>query len=196
MERGAGFMAIHYGVEVNKGEQGEAYLKWMGGYFETVLVGQPYWTPKFKEIPEHETTRGVKPFAVNDEWYYHMRFVDGHEGRDADPRRPCPELKTVRRRRQEVQLARRQPVRLRSRRRRQAAAHGLGLRASRRRPRLRLHRLSQATTTWRTTASAPCCSTPSPGPPSSRSPTTGVPSRTPTQEDLDNLIKETLRVGE
>ena len=39
-ERGAGFMAIHYGVEVNKGKQGDNYLKWIGGYFETVLVGQ------------------------------------------------------------------------------------------------------------------------------------------------------------
>src|SRR3954462_10491989 len=32
VSRGAGFMAIHYGVEVNKGEQGQEYLKWLGGY--------------------------------------------------------------------------------------------------------------------------------------------------------------------
>src|SRR5947209_9158847 len=38
MNRGAGFMAIHYGVEVSKGDQGEHYLKWLGGYFE------PYWS--------------------------------------------------------------------------------------------------------------------------------------------------------
>ena len=31
MDRGAGFMAIHYGVEVSKGKQGEQFLKWMGG---------------------------------------------------------------------------------------------------------------------------------------------------------------------
>src|SRR5437762_3450784 len=30
-ERGAGFMAVHYGVEVEKGKQGEQYLKWLGG---------------------------------------------------------------------------------------------------------------------------------------------------------------------
>src|SRR5262249_7831590 len=35
MARGGNFMAIHYGVEVNKGEQGQNFLKWMGGYFET-----------------------------------------------------------------------------------------------------------------------------------------------------------------
>jgi hypothetical protein len=80
MERGAGFMAIHYGVEVSKGKQGDAFLKWMGGYFETFYSVNPWWTPSFKKIPEHETTRGVKPFTVNDEWYYHMRFVDGMKG--------------------------------------------------------------------------------------------------------------------
>ena len=80
IERGAGFMAIHYGVEVNKGEQGENYLKWIGGYFEPFWSVNPWWTPEFKEIPKHEVTRGVKPFAINDEWYYHMRFVEGMKG--------------------------------------------------------------------------------------------------------------------
>jgi hypothetical protein len=79
-ERGAGFMAIHYGVEVNKGEQGQAYLKWLGGYFEPFWSVNPWWTPEFKEFPEHAVTRGVKPFKINDEWYYHMRFVEGMKG--------------------------------------------------------------------------------------------------------------------
>jgi len=78
--RGAGFMAIHYGVEVDKGKQGDLYKKAMGGYFETFWSVNPWWTPDFKEIPKHETTRGVKPFSVNDEWYYHMRFVEDMKG--------------------------------------------------------------------------------------------------------------------
>jgi Trehalose utilisation len=78
--RGAGFMAIHWGVEVEKGERGDQYLKWMGGYFEAFWSVNPWWTPEFKDIPKHETTRGVKPFGVNDEWYYHMRFVDDMKG--------------------------------------------------------------------------------------------------------------------
>ena len=45
VKNGAGFMAIHYGVEVNKGEQGQAYLKWMGGYFEPFWSVNPFWTP-------------------------------------------------------------------------------------------------------------------------------------------------------
>src|SRR5262249_3614950 len=80
MERGAGFMAIHYGVEVNKGKQGENYLKWIGGYFEPFWSVNPFWVPKFDKIPKHETTRGVKPFSLNDEWYYHMRLVDDMKG--------------------------------------------------------------------------------------------------------------------
>jgi hypothetical protein len=78
--RGAGFMAIHYGVEVNKGEQGKQYLQWLGGYFEPFWSVNPWWTPDFKDIPEHPTTRGVKPFSIKDEWYYHMRFVEGMKG--------------------------------------------------------------------------------------------------------------------
>lgn len=80
MKRGAGFMAIHYGVECSKGKQGDAFLDWMGGYFEAEWSVNPWWTPNFAVIPEHETTRGVKPFAINDEWYYHMRFVKDMKG--------------------------------------------------------------------------------------------------------------------
>jgi hypothetical protein len=77
---GAGFMAVHYGVEVNKGEQGESYLKWLGGYFEPFWSVNPFWTPDFKELPTHEVARGVKPFSIEDEWYYHMRFVKDMKG--------------------------------------------------------------------------------------------------------------------
>lgn len=73
--RGAGFMALHFGVEVNKGAQGDNYLKWMGGYFECKWSVNPWWTPKFETFPTHPITRGVKPFSCRDEWYYHMRFV-------------------------------------------------------------------------------------------------------------------------
>lgn len=80
MARGAGFMAVHFGVEVNKGEEGTNYLDWMGGYFETYWSVNPWWTPEISLIGEHPTARGVKSFAVKDEWYYHMRFNDGMKG--------------------------------------------------------------------------------------------------------------------
>ncbi|MDB5240606.1 MAG: signal peptide protein, partial [Spirosoma sp.] len=34
----------------------------------------------FKTMPDHPITRGVKPFAIRDEWYYHMRFRASMEG--------------------------------------------------------------------------------------------------------------------
>ncbi len=78
--RGAGYMAIHYGVEVNKGVQGDNYLDWMGGYFETFWSVNPWWTPDLQVALGHPTTRGVKPFQIKDEWYYHMRFHEGMKG--------------------------------------------------------------------------------------------------------------------
>ncbi len=80
VERGAGFMGVHFAVEVDKGPQSEAFLKWMGGYFEPFWSVNPVWSPEIKSLPDHPVTRGVKPFTIRDEWYYHMRFVDGMAG--------------------------------------------------------------------------------------------------------------------
>ncbi len=77
VKRGAGFSAIHYGVEVKKGKEGDNFLKWMGGYFEVHWSCNPHWTAEFTSFPKHPVARGLKPFTMNDEWYYHMRFVSG-----------------------------------------------------------------------------------------------------------------------
>ena len=72
--------ALHYAVEVPKGEAGEKFLDWIGGYFETDWSVNPTWTAHFTSLPKHPITRGVEPFAIEDEWYYHMRFRDGMKG--------------------------------------------------------------------------------------------------------------------
>ena len=74
MRDGVGLVCLHYGVEVPPGKSGQRFLDWIGGYFETNWSVNPHWEADFKEIPEHPVTRGVKPFKINDEWYYHMRF--------------------------------------------------------------------------------------------------------------------------
>ena len=74
--RGIGMVCIHYGVEVPKGPSGEAFLNWTGGYFETDWSVNPHWTGTFDSFPKHVISSGVKPFTVNDEWYYHMRFAE------------------------------------------------------------------------------------------------------------------------
>ncbi len=80
MDRGVGLGCAHYGVEVPKGEPGDALLSWIGGYFEMFWSVNPHWDAQFTQLPKHPITRGVKPFQINDEWYYHMRFRDGMKG--------------------------------------------------------------------------------------------------------------------
>jgi putative membrane-bound dehydrogenase-like protein len=79
-KKGVGIVCLHYGVEVPKGESGDKFLDWIGGYFEADWSVNPHWDAKFENFPVHPITRGVQPFEINDEWYYHMRFRDGMHG--------------------------------------------------------------------------------------------------------------------
>jgi hypothetical protein len=80
VKKGVGLAVIHYALEVPKGEAGDCYLRWVGGYFEQHWSVNPFWKPEFKTLPDHPITRGVKPFAIEDEWYYHMRFTPDMKG--------------------------------------------------------------------------------------------------------------------
>jgi len=81
VKQGVGVGCIHYAVEVPKGTSGEYMLRWTGGYFETNWSVNPHWTIKNAKLAEdHPITRGVQPFEINDEWYYHMRFRENLEG--------------------------------------------------------------------------------------------------------------------
>lgn len=73
-KKGVGIGCAHYGVEVPKGDPGEAMLEWIGGYYEHQFSCNPMWSPEFKTFPDHPVARGVKPFSVRDEWYFNMRF--------------------------------------------------------------------------------------------------------------------------
>jgi type 1 glutamine amidotransferase len=75
MKRGIGLVCIHYAVEVPNGSPGEAMAEWTGGYFAPNWSVNPHWTATYKKLPQHAVTQGVHPFAINDEWYYHMRFL-------------------------------------------------------------------------------------------------------------------------
>ena len=48
------------------------------------------WAPDFKAFPVHPVTRGVRPFATHDEWYFNMRWTPDEATRKrghADPDR-------------------------------------------------------------------------------------------------------------
>ncbi|MEC7583770.1 MAG: family 16 glycoside hydrolase [Planctomycetota bacterium] len=74
MARGVGLVCLHYAVEVPKGVPGERFQRWLGGYFETHWSVNPTWTASFTALPDHPVARGVSPFTIHDEWYFHMRF--------------------------------------------------------------------------------------------------------------------------
>lgn len=78
--KGVGLGFAHYGVEVPKGEPGDAMHRWVGGYYEHQYSVNPMWSPEFNSFPVHPVTRGVKPFSVRDEWYFNMRWVPDAKG--------------------------------------------------------------------------------------------------------------------
>jgi type 1 glutamine amidotransferase len=78
--QGVGLVCLHTAVITIKGEAGDHFLKWMGGFHELDYSVVAHWKADFKKLPDHPVTRGIKPFAFNDEWYYFMRFVPDMKG--------------------------------------------------------------------------------------------------------------------
>jgi putative membrane-bound dehydrogenase-like protein len=76
LAKGCGFVCIHYAVEMVPGPPGDAMVDLLGGHFEVNWSVNPHWVGEFTSLPDHPITRGVKPFATNDEWYFHLRFKD------------------------------------------------------------------------------------------------------------------------
>lgn len=81
VKRGLGLACIHYTLVVPKGSRAaKLLLDAIGGYYEEHWSVNPTWEADFKELPKHPIANGVKPFKINDEWYFHMRFVEGMKG--------------------------------------------------------------------------------------------------------------------
>ena len=74
IQHGAGFAAFHHTLEMPVKEVGADFLDWMGGYFDPATGTKAFWDADFKTLPTHPITRGVRPFKLNDEWYYHLHF--------------------------------------------------------------------------------------------------------------------------
>ncbi|MHB1034324.1 MAG: ThuA domain-containing protein [Pirellulales bacterium] len=74
--KGKGIAFLHYSLDPGN-KPGQFVKELVGGYYEQHWSVNPQWYAEFKALPEHPITRGVKPFAIDDEWYYHMRFQDG-----------------------------------------------------------------------------------------------------------------------
>ena len=79
MKKGIGVIMIHWATEAVSGAPGDKFLEWMGGFCDLNWSVNPHWKPNFKPR-KHSIWNGVQPFSVDDEWYYHMRFVENRSG--------------------------------------------------------------------------------------------------------------------
>ena len=80
MKKGTGVVMIHWATEAQIGSPAKKFLEWMGGFCDLNWSVNPHWKPNFANLPDHPIANGVEPFSVDDEWYYHMRFVSDLEG--------------------------------------------------------------------------------------------------------------------
>ena len=79
-EKGVGFVFLHYslcGTLRFPAADTDFIRDTLGGVYETHHSVNPFYTAEFPAIPDHPITRGVRPFTLYDEWYFHMRFADG-----------------------------------------------------------------------------------------------------------------------
>src|SRR5262245_17519546 len=79
-KKGVGLACIHYATEPTKEKGQKEFLNWIGGAFETDWSVNPHWDADFTKLPDHPIARGVKPFKLRDEWYFHIRFPDDMKG--------------------------------------------------------------------------------------------------------------------
>ncbi len=83
IDAGCGWVNLHYAVDYEP-RHGDTVVGWMGGYYDPRISTNPHWDAEVRSLPTHPTTRGVKPFTVNDEWYYNMHWVgDAPDVKDA-----------------------------------------------------------------------------------------------------------------
>lgn len=80
MEKGVGLGCAHYAVEVPNGPPADAWMDWIGGYYEDRFSCNPMWTPDYTSFVTHPITRGVEPFSIRDEWYMTIHFREEQRG--------------------------------------------------------------------------------------------------------------------
>jgi hypothetical protein len=80
MDKGVGLACIHWAVEPTPEKGEKEMIDWLGAAYEPNWSVNPTWTADFTNLPHHPATRGVKPFRIYDEWYFHLRFTKGMKG--------------------------------------------------------------------------------------------------------------------
>ena len=83
MQKGVGLAALHYAVEVPKGEAGNDYLDWIGGYFEQFWSVNPHFKAKVIPAKDHPVTRGRQALHDRGRMVLPHALPRQHGGRDA-----------------------------------------------------------------------------------------------------------------
>lgn len=73
-ERGLGLAVLHWAVEPPEGELTRITEDAIGGRFEAGFSVNPVWRLSNPTLANHEITRGISPFSIREEWYFHLRL--------------------------------------------------------------------------------------------------------------------------
>ena len=64
IKKGKGVVMIHWATEAIKGDPGNKFIEWMGGFCDLHWSVNPHWVPEL-EPQKHEIWNGVKPYSAN-----------------------------------------------------------------------------------------------------------------------------------
>lgn len=73
-EAGKGLVVLHFALEPGDPETAKLLDDAIGGRFEVDWSVNPVWKMENPTIAVHPATRGVRPFSMEDEFYYHLRL--------------------------------------------------------------------------------------------------------------------------
>lgn len=76
VEAGRGLVVLHFALEPAPGELADFLLDTLGGIFEEGWSVNPVWKMEAPLLADHSVTSGVEPFSLEEEFYYHLRFLD------------------------------------------------------------------------------------------------------------------------
>ena len=87
MNRGGGLTVLHWATGIGKMDWNDnrhygddpIRVQWrslVGADFEPYHSVSRFWDASFEKLPEHAVTRGVPPFVIHDECYFHLRCED------------------------------------------------------------------------------------------------------------------------
>lgn len=71
---GKGLVVLHFALEPAGAEMAALFDEAIGGRFEAGWSVNPVWKMTAPIVGKHPATRGVEPFELEDEFYYHLRL--------------------------------------------------------------------------------------------------------------------------